>query len=404
VRLAVDGPVGPEHAPRPTNDAERLIFAQLYETLVNIDCTGRVYRGLAHSWTRDTVEQKWLFVLRSDARFWDGSRVTADDVVESLAREGLWSASLGPTQVVILLEDAPTVEPVRFADPRLAVSRRAFGHTWPLGTGAFQPAVTGPADSGANLALVREGDTEPAVAVVQGQGRDARDLLDDGVDMLITREPAVTEYATSLPQFSTVALPWTSTYVWASPAGSPPDSGDHDGLIGELRDAVRAESRAAAVPLWWQDLAACGIATPRAGVDSRALLPRLVSLGHDVTATGVAARLIVLARSNRPVAGPVASMGSDVVAAALGPIEFDGALHAGRDVGYVFALPRAAYQPCRAAAELHGKTPWLDPGTIVPLVDTRGRLVIRSGAPALAVDWDGTVRLDHRTFSEAGRQ
>ncbi|HSM16043.1 MAG TPA: ABC transporter substrate-binding protein, partial [Gemmatimonadales bacterium] len=63
--------------------------------MVNVDCTGRVYRGLAEAWTRDTIEQKWLFVLRSDARFWDGTRLTAEDVVASLAREGVWSASLG---------------------------------------------------------------------------------------------------------------------------------------------------------------------------------------------------------------------------------------------------------------------------------------------------------------------
>ena len=251
---------------------------------------------------------------------------------------------------------------------------------------------------------MREGDTEPAVEIVQGQNRDARDLLDDGVDILITRELAVTEYATALPKFSTIALPWTSTFVWASPAGSPVDSGEPDMLIGELRDAVTAENRAAAAPFWWQDVAVCAVVAPRAGVDAQALRRRLVSLGRDMTATGLAARLVVLARSNRPVAGPVASMGSDVVAAPLGPIEFDGMLHAGRDVGYVFALPRAVYQPCRAAAELHAKIPWLDPGTIVPLVDTRGRLVFRRGVPAMAVDWDGSVRLDHRVFSEAGRE
>jgi hypothetical protein len=251
---------------------------------------------------------------------------------------------------------------------------------------------------------MREGDAEPAIELVQGQGRDARDLLDEGVDILISTEPSATDYATSLSEFSTVALPWTTTYVWASPAGSPVDSGEPDILIGELRDAVRAESRAAAAPFWWQDLAVCGTEAPRAGVDPQALRPRLVSLGRDVTATALAARLIVMARSDRPFAGPVASMGSDIVAGPLGPIEFDGMLHAGRDVGYVFALPRAVYQPCRAAAELRAKIPWLDPGTMVPLVDTRGRVVFRSGVPAMTVEWDGTVRLDHRAFSEAGRE
>ncbi len=363
-----------------------------------------MYRGLAESWTRDTVEQKWVFVLRSDARFWNGTRITAEDVVASLSREGMWSASLGPTQVLVPLEEAPALEPVRFADPRLAVSRQVAGHTWPLGTGAFRPESTTATGHDRGLALVREGHAESAVEIIHGQGRDARDLLDSGVDILITHEPAVTEYATSLSGFSTVALPWTSTYVWASPAGAPVDSASTDVFVGRLLDAVRAESRAAAAPFWWQELGACGMEYPQTSVDPRALPSRLVTLGRDVTATGLAARLIVLARSYRPGTGPVASLGPDIVAAPLGRTEFDGALSAGRDRGYVFPLPRAVYQPCRAAAELREKVPWLDPGTIVPLVDTRGRLVVRSGVPIMAVDWDGTVRLDHRMFSEAGRE
>ena len=372
--------------------------------MVNIDCTGRVYRGLAEAWTRDTIEQKWVFVLRSDARFWDGTRLTAEDVVASLAREGVWSASLGPTQVLVPLEDAPALLPVRFADPRLAVSRQAAGHTWPLGTGAFRPESNGAADHGQGLALVRVGHPEPAVEIIQWQGRDARDLLDSGVDILITYEPAVTEYATSLPDFSTIALPWTSTYVWASPAAPPVDSASTDVLGGQLRDAVLAESRAAAAPFWWQELGACGMEYPPTSVDPGTLLSRLVTLDRDLTATGLAARLIVLARSGRPATGPVASLGPDAVAAPLGATEFDSALSAGRNRGYVFLLPRVVYQPCRAAAELHEKAPWLDPGTIVPLVDTRGRLVVRSSVPLMAVDWAGTVRLDHRMFSEAGRE
>src|SRR5688572_25020374 len=39
--------VDPSHAPRPSNDSERLLFRQLYETLVRVDCNGEPGPGLA---------------------------------------------------------------------------------------------------------------------------------------------------------------------------------------------------------------------------------------------------------------------------------------------------------------------------------------------------------------------
>src|SRR5437867_12023394 len=41
VRLAVTDPLDPGHAPLPRNDAQRLVFAQLYESLTRGDCRGR---------------------------------------------------------------------------------------------------------------------------------------------------------------------------------------------------------------------------------------------------------------------------------------------------------------------------------------------------------------------------
>src|SRR5262245_19057139 len=38
------------NARNPSNASERLLFRQLYETLVRIDCQGRVRPGLAASW------------------------------------------------------------------------------------------------------------------------------------------------------------------------------------------------------------------------------------------------------------------------------------------------------------------------------------------------------------------
>ena len=39
--VAVSNPIDPSNAPHPSNDSERLVFRQLYETLVRVDCQDR---------------------------------------------------------------------------------------------------------------------------------------------------------------------------------------------------------------------------------------------------------------------------------------------------------------------------------------------------------------------------
>src|SRR5256884_3978118 len=79
VAVAFAEPIEATHAPLARNDAERFVFAELYETLIRVDCAGRVLPGLAQSW--EGSGDRWTFTLRDDARFWDGAPVTARDVV-----------------------------------------------------------------------------------------------------------------------------------------------------------------------------------------------------------------------------------------------------------------------------------------------------------------------------------
>src|SRR5207249_1841429 len=83
VRVALVGSVDSTHAPVPRSDAERLVFRQLYETLVRVDCSGRVTPGLADSWVSSDSGRRWTFSLRRGAQFWDGVPVTARDVLAS---------------------------------------------------------------------------------------------------------------------------------------------------------------------------------------------------------------------------------------------------------------------------------------------------------------------------------
>src|SRR5215471_3253764 len=60
--------VSPTHAPIPTNDSERLLFRQVYETLVQTDCDSTVRPGLAASWQLDGIGASWIMTMRRDAR------------------------------------------------------------------------------------------------------------------------------------------------------------------------------------------------------------------------------------------------------------------------------------------------------------------------------------------------
>src|SRR2546428_13000975 len=69
------------NAPQPSIESERLLVRQLYETLVRVDCNGRVGPGLAASWRLDANRNTWIVTLRDKARVSDGTPVTAADVV-----------------------------------------------------------------------------------------------------------------------------------------------------------------------------------------------------------------------------------------------------------------------------------------------------------------------------------
>ena len=77
--VALSDSVVPGRAPVPHNRSERLVFANLYETLVQVDCDGSVRPGLADTWACTADSTTWVFTLRPDARFWDGTRVTSGD-------------------------------------------------------------------------------------------------------------------------------------------------------------------------------------------------------------------------------------------------------------------------------------------------------------------------------------
>jgi hypothetical protein len=61
----------------------------------------------------------------------------------------------------------------------------------------------------------------------------------------------------------------------------------------------------------------------------------------------------------------------------------------GADAAYIAAIESRPLEPCRELRAMMEAAPWLDPETIVPLVETRLRAVIRRERSGVTVDWDG---------------
>ena len=262
-------------------------------------------------------------------------------------------------------------------------------------------AASNPSAGAADAGITITRDAGPVLRFVHAP-RDPRDLLDAGVNLLLTRDPATLDYAATLPQVRSVPLEWRRTYILLTPGRSP----TAPSLPAQARqaladDAVRGEARGAAEPFWWQDLQGCNLASSRPG-DLPAPTPRVV----------YRRRRRCRARSGRAAGGPrpcLQSCRGGVARGAYFPIAHGGwacvrpaccgeplalARRRGTDAAYVMAFDRGPINPCRGIATAMESAPWLDPGSIVPLVDTRLQAIVRRGQSGLTADGDGALRID----------
>ena len=378
--VALTDHVDPANAPRPSNDGERIVFRQLYETLVTADCHGRALPALAASWRLEADGRTWTVTLREGARFSDGSELTPADVRASWIRDAggndlrpqvsrlLQSIAVtGDHALAIVLRSRRTDAPMALAHPDLSISKSVESSPWPLGT---RDARVAP---GA-LTVVR--DSLPPIRFVAATG-DRRDMLDRGIDLLITRDPSALGYAATLPQFQSLPLAWQRTHVLMTPgrARSTPllSEAQRQALAG---DAVRGEARSVQPPFWWQGVPDCEQApTPRR--NPPAPTPRVVYDAGDSAARDLAERLVGLGRFQR-----VAGLRGSSLALAL---------RQGADAGYIVAIESRPIDPCRDLRTLADGSRWLDPGAIVALVETRQRAIVRRGRSGLTTEWDGGI-------------
>jgi hypothetical protein len=293
-------------------------------------------------------------------------------------------------------------EPLALAHADLTIARPALDSVWPLGTrGVATPEPeTSVALAESVLALRR--DSLPPLRVLVAP-RDPRDLLGDGIDLLLTRDPAALAYAATLPEFESVPLEWQRTRVLLSPRRTPITSPLPEDARQQLaEDAIRGEARGAVGPFWWETAQDCdtGSGLRPAPTSQPPLTPRLVYDSSDAAARDLAERLVAIARSAGPAAPAIANaLLSDRArrdyqrAAALTGEPLVQARKHGDDAGYLMSLDRRPLEPCREWMVAIEELPWLDRDTIVPLADTRLHAIVRRGRAGVAIDWDGGIVL-----------
>ena len=405
--LATTAPIDRAHAPEPTNAAEQLVFAQAYETLIDVDCDGRAQPALAASFALDASGTRVLILLRDDARFSNGAPVTARDVLASwqataerptrggrLARTVAAGTTVtGSHGMMVSLPDAGWQV---LASSALAVYQPATASSavdWPAGTGRYR-IVDDQARAPSSAVLLEPSTPSSNSHLLTRRiaSGDARDAVDAGADVIITADPVAVAYASTRGNLAAIPLPWTRTYALAAPTTSSHiiatlvrDDAESTTLRESLaRDAVRVEARAVKRPYWRDVATACA-----ANVDAQHAAPapsrqsnRIVYRRDDNIARGVAERIVALE--------------PQAVAAALGPADFASALRAGGDLAYVLDLLRASLSPCNDLGELLLDVPWLSSGNpeakLVPLIDTRGTAIIDRKRVSGTMDWCGTLR------------
>ena len=412
------------------------MFAQVYETLVRVDCEDRLVAGLAERWTSDSASGLWTLTLRSDATFSDGSPVTTDDVVASW-RERRSSPRAyrdpagpavdlitveGPRRISVHIRGPHTDGPRVLADPAFAVHRTSSDADTRLGTGVYAaPRVPDAApltSPGAPVTLTpRTPGSVPVVVVRSTPSADARDAIDAGADLLVTADRRVTEYVALRPELRTNPLPADRAYVLLATlrasAAAGRDTVDHAGWSALrsslMRDVIRTPPTVRGDD-WWGARDATDVCTDAGTIPAptRASIPaptrprRLIHAASDRVAGEIAQRLVALATYEAR-SGEIALSAlmpewferTDIPLTAMGVSDGDLelALAQGRELGFLVSLPRRSLDPCRTWRGLVAAVPWIRPGLLILSAESGPVLVRSADAPALVVDWANTLRI-----------
>ena len=268
--VTVTESVQPDRAPIPHNGSERMVFAQLYETLVQVDCAGEARPGLAERWTCTEDSTVWVFTIREGARFWDGTRITAEDVRRAWfenedcpavsGRTSPWNwlnaraqsvNVLDARRLAVRLPEPHARFPMLLAHPATAVSVKRPGWTWPVGSGPARLRASDPAPM-PDLACLPNlnhpaGPTWKNLTFRILPGTDPRDQVATDMDLILVRDMAAVSFFNDAPGFQSVPLPWTRLYLLiCPPETNPHGSGRWLNAAGKLdagRDLTTVSAR-----------------------------------------------------------------------------------------------------------------------------------------------------------------
>lgn len=410
IAVAAAAPLDRSHVPIPRSVAERFAFAQLYETLIGVDCEGRAYPALAKSWMLDGTGTRITLLIRDGAQFWDGKPLVTSDVVAAWRATG--GQSTAPSRLAARVAEEATIVDDRtltislpdtawriLADPALAVYRPQPGAAWAEGTARYRVDERPRGSDRGSLLLADPSAAGPGLAITPIRAGDARDAIDRGADVVVTADPLTISYAATRPELAAISLPWSRAYALAVPRFGPADAALLGSMLGDsafafraslARDAVRVEAHAADSLNWWSDVSACEplgpLVEPQRGAEVRPM--RFAYDASDRVARQLAERL--------------AALGNHATAVPLAHDAFARALHDGSEPAYVIALSRAALDACEDAAKLVTSAPWIlalgGAGTssaaprVIPLIETRDRAIVNRDRVAATIDWDGTLR------------
>jgi hypothetical protein len=279
-----------------------------------------------------------------------------------------------------------------------AVAKPSASENWLTGSGPYRMTV-GEGTSGNErriLGLPARGAEKPVIEFVEASGRDARDLLESGVDLLVTSDPTVIEYASVRAQYAAVPLLWDRTYLFLSPGrvqilanrgkpGSVPTS-----LLDALaKDAVRSDAQGFRAPSWWSDFRVCEAEVARGDTTARELTQRIVALLAAYTGASDDTKALDTALGG--------ARGTRPVGEGVGTTQLNESLRTGTDWGYIVSIPRLSFDACHTAARLVALAPWIGypdgdlQKAVVPLVDTRRHAIARRDRFGLVGDGYGRV-------------
>ncbi|MCP4574603.1 MAG: hypothetical protein GY838_19820 [bacterium] len=450
--FALADSVRPDRAPVPRNAAERIVFAQLYETLTLTDCDGTLRPGLATHWSCTADSSVWVFALREGAMFWDGTPVTAGAVRASWCAGAVcptgqrrlppWSwfdpraesvQALDARRLQITLPESHTDLPRLLAHPDLAVAAVRPGWTWPVGSGPARLRSTTPPPLPDLVCLPNPQHPEMprwrSLVFDVRPGRDLRDLADLPADLLITRRREAVDYYRQSGGRQLVILPWDRLYLVLCPPEGKAPPGLWLRAAGRLepqRDLTTVDAAA-----WPAPTLPGGEPTGCPQLSGPVAVPDRAPADSELATAILDGRTVVFDRADpgsAEIARRLAALaGTDATARGLSADDLELALSWQSTGACLLAIDPGFANPCLQLATLTGRAGWLqrlilDPpprtareslasaeqkdrpagaavdrllrdGVLVPVAAGRRWLVIRGDLAGIRLAHDGTPLL-----------